>query len=392
VRTRKLLIITTVPETLVTILKRQPAFLAASLADKVDVELVTSPDASCRVVNRVEGVPVHTVHMARGMSPLADLVSVLAMVRLLLRVRPSIVHSYTAKAGLVAMLAAWICRVPLRIHTFTGLVFPTQSGPKRTLLIYTDRLICACATHVVPEGQGVKGDLERYGVTGKPLKLIGHGNIAGVETRHFRRRIDHVERASRSLARRLGLKKGEFVFCFIGRLNRDKGISELLEAFAGMPGSTRLVLVGALDQTAPISKHDQSIIDAHPRIHATGFLADIRPALCLADILVLPSYREGFPNVVLQASAMEVPVIATDISGSNEAIEPGFNGWLVPPRSSSALRDAMRTALETPAAVRRRMGALGRQRIEQRFEQKQHWKNMVEFYNGLLSTPQKERP
>ncbi|WP_442592948.1 glycosyltransferase family 4 protein [Parapusillimonas sp. JC17] len=383
-RIRKFLIVTTAPETLATILKHQPGYLARALAKTTAVELVTSPGPICHDIAQTERVPVHNVRMVRGMAPLADLISVLSMIRLLMQVRPAIVHSYTPKAGLVTMLAAWLCRVPVRIHTFTGLVFPTQTGLKQKILIWVDRVICACANQVVPEGNGVKNDLQRFGITAKPLGLIGHGNIAGVDTCHFDRHADCAQDASRVLADQLQICTREFVFCFAGRLNRDKGISELLAAFTALPEHARLILVGGLDLSAPISKRDQLIIQQHKRIHSLGFLADIRPALHLANVLVLPSYREGFPNVLLQAGAMELPVIATDINGCNEAIEPGVNGWLVRPRSSSALHEAMRTALSTPPAVRQQMGAQARLRVMQRFEQKQHWENMLRFYTRLL--------
>jgi glycosyltransferase involved in cell wall biosynthesis len=382
----KLLIVTTVPETLVTILRQQPRFLSMALAKRLDVELVTSPGPDCKGIEQAEGVTVHNVRMARGISPVADLLSLFAMIRLLLRIRPGIVHSYTSKAGLITMLAAWMCRVPVRIHTFTGLIFPTQTGLKRKLLIWMDRLNCACATTIVPESQGVKNDLQRFGITHKPLNLIGYGNIAGVNTTYFHRHADNTAEQSRHLARRLHLTGDEFVFCFVGRLNRDKGIAELLEAFVTLPEHTRLILLGALDVTAPIREQDQRIIEQHKRIDALGFLPDIRPALQLANVLVLPSYREGFPNVVLQAGAMELPVIATDISGSNEAIEPGLNGWLVPPRSVSALHAAMLAALDTPPPERRQMGAFARKRVIQRFEQKEHWKNMAYFYTRMLDS------
>lgn len=389
-RPQKFLIVTTVPETLATILKHQPGFLAKSFGGATAVELVTSPGPVCVEITETEGVPVHNVRMARGIAPLKDFLSVLSMIRLMLRVKPDIVHSYTEKAGMIAMLAAWLCRVPIRIHTFTGLVFPTQTGLKRQLLIWIDRLICACASQVVPEGLGVKNDLQQFGITRKPLNMIGHGNIAGVDTAYFDRHAEGVEAQSRSLAGQLQLSGHEFIFCFVGRLNRDKGILELLEAFETLPAHARLVLIGALDVSAPISKHEQRIIERHERIHALGFLSDIRPVLHLADAFVLPSYREGFPNTVLQAGAMELPVIATDINGCNEVIEPGMNGWLVPPRSARALNEAMRAALEAPPATLVQMGVHGRQRVIQRFERTQHWRNLMTFYNETLS-PLRER-
>ena len=378
----RLLITTTVPETLETILKNQPRYLAGHF----QVELATSPSESFSKVGHNEGLVVHRVPMMRGISVLNDLVSVVRMVRVLCRVRPALVHSYTPKAGLVTMLAAWLCRVPVRVHTFTGLIFPTEQGLRQKLLIWVDRLICACATHIVPEGLGVKKDLESFRITRKPLRVIGYGNIAGVNTAYFSAVAPGVAQSAAELRKRLGLGAEEFLFCFVGRLNKDKGLAELLQAFRALPTTAHLALIGDLDQTAPVDAATLAAIRSHPRVHALGFLGDIRSALGAADLLVLPSYREGFPNVLLEAGAMALPVIATDINGCNEVVEPGFNGWLVPPRDSPALEEAMRLAMQMPAPVRDQMCQHARARIQQRFERQQHWERMGAFYQGLLDS------
>lgn len=382
-----ILIATTVPDTLATILKGQPRYLATHF----NVALASSPGEFVSHVALNEGLEIHTVPMSRGINPVSDLVSVVRMVRLLRKVQPKLVHSYTPKAGLVMMLAAYLCRVPVRVHTFTGLIFPTSRGFKQKLLIWIDRLICACATHIVPEGLGVKKDLEAYRITSKPLHVIGHGNIAGVETAYFSPMATGVGDAASELKTKLGIPDDAFVFCFVGRLNRDKGLVELMQAFSVLPGSAHLVLVGGLDHSAPIDQATLTAIESNPRVHQMGFLSDIRPVLYLADILVLPSYREGFPNVVLQAGAMELPVIATDINGCNEVIEPEFNGWLVPPRDAQNLATAMKQAMQTPADVRLEMGKRARSRIQERFERQQHWERMVEFYQGLLDAHESKR-
>ena len=380
-----ILISTTVPGTLETILKDQPRYLARYFK----VELATSPSESLPNVGLNEGLVVHPVPMTRGISVLDDLVSVLRMVRVLSKVRPALVHSYTPKAGLVTMLAAWMCRVPVRVHTFTGLIFPTEHGLKQKMLIWVDRLICACATHIVPEGLGVKKDLESFRITRKPLRVIGYGNIAGVDTARFAPVATGVAQSADELRARLGLGSDKFLFCFVGRLNKDKGLAELLQAFSALPTTAHLALIGDLDRTAPVDAATLAAIRSHPRAHALGFLGDIRSALGAADLLVLPSYREGFPNVLLEAGAMALPVIATDINGCNEVIEPGFNGWLVPPRDSTALEEAMRQAMQMPASMRDQMGQNARARIQQRFERQQHWERMVAFYQALLAAPQR---
>jgi len=377
---RQLMLATTVPETFATILRFQPRRLARDF----DVSLVTSPGEGFRAVLTNEALTTHSVAMARGINVLRDIVSVTRMVALLLRTRPALLHSYTPKAGLVCMLSGWICRVPIRIHTFTGLVFPTSQGARQKLLIWIDRLICACATHIVPEGEGVANDLRRCRITSKPLQVIGHGNIAGVDTDFFSRDAPGVAKVAARLLEDRKIPDGAYLFSFIGRLNKDKGLDELIAAFAKLPGHAHLLLGGALDHTAPVSEATLATIAVNPRIHALGFLEDVRPLLFASDVLVLPSYREGFPNVLLQAGAMGIPAIASDINGCNELLEPGHNGWLVPVRDSKALADVMLVAMETAAAVRAAIGNRARARVADRFEQRDHWERMVRFYDDLL--------
>ncbi len=381
----RMTLVTSVPDTMAFILGGQPRHLSAIF----DVTLVTSPGNLVSRIELQEGLNVSSVSMERGINLIKDMASIWHMVHTLRLQRPDLVHSYTPKAGLVTMFAAWLCGVPIRVHTFTGLIFPTSTGLLRHILIWVDRLTCACATHVVPEGQGVKHDLERYRITSKPLCVIGHGNIAGVDTAHFDPEAPGVQDAAIALNTRLRIQPSDMVFCFVGRINREKGIAELYQAFSALPTQTHLLLVGDIDASAPISQELKAALDSAPRVHALGFVDDIRTALCLADVLVLPSYREGFPNVVLQAGAMALPVIATDINGCNEVIEPGFNGWLVPARNADALQVAMQAAMDAPERVRSAMGLHARERIKERFERTVHWQRMVKFYIDLLK---KQKP
>lgn len=374
---QKLLLVTTVPDTFISILNGQPGYLR----EFFDVILASSDDGRLVEFARLEGVQTHHVPMVRGINPFVDLCSIFGMVSLLLKIKPDVVHSYTPKAGLVSMLSAWICRVPVRVHTFTGLIFPTQTGLKQRLLIWIDRLICSCATRVVPEGQGVRANLRLYRITDKPLNVIGHGNIAGVDTDYFRPDREDVQEAAKVLRDRMSGSR--FAFCFVGRLNRDKGIRELVQAFSRLPKDVSLLLVGGDDPVASIDDETRKLIRASANIHSLGFLRDIRPALAASDVLVLASYREGFPNAVLQAGAMWLPVIATDISGSNEAITAGLNGWLVPPADIDALYVAMDSALALPKESLLAMGQRARQRIAERFERTEHWKRMQRFYQEL---------
>ncbi|MCK8104717.1 glycosyltransferase family 4 protein [Pseudoalteromonas sp. 2CM36K] len=374
----KLVIVTTVPTTLTSILAQQPSYLAKHF----DVALISSPHAELKKVQSTEGVATYGVPMERGISPVKDLVSLFKMVKQLRVLKPTIVHSYTPKAGLITMLAGFICRIPVRVHTFTGLIFPTSTGIKQKILIWMDRLICACATTIVPEGNGVKKDLIDSAITRKPLKVIGSGNIAGVDTTFFDKQTVIDKQLHLSLLEQLNLSKHAFVFCFVGRFTQDKGFTELLSAFYELPESAHLLLVGEMDERLPLPTELTKNLSSHSRIHNIGWQNDVRPALAISNVLLLPSYREGFPNTPLQAGAMALPCIVTDINGCNEIIEPGLNGWVVPVKNSKALAGAMFKSMQADNLTQ--LGLQARSIIVEKFERQAHWQNMLRFYNKQL--------
>ena len=346
-----------------------------------DVVAVSTPDHELQEIAQREGIRVIGVPMSRPIAPLRDLVSLWRLIRVFRRERPAMVHSITPKAGLLSMIAAWICRVPVRLHTFTGLVFPTATGLKQRILILTDRITCACATHIVPEGEGVKADLINYNITRKPLQVLGYGNIRGIDLDHYRRSSEVMEKA-------LTLRKPNlFTFVFIGRVVRDKGIDELVEAFSLLHSEhpqTRLILVGrAEDNLDPVSPNTRRTIASHPAIEAVGNQSDVRPWLAASDALVFPSYREGFPNVVIEAGALDLPSIVTDINGSREIIVHGQNGIIVPPRNAQALLQAMTQFVQNPQATQA-MAQKARQMIASRFEKSFVQKCLFDYYNQIL--------
>lgn len=250
------------------------------------------------------------------------------------------VHSLTPKAGLLSMIAAYITRVPVRIHTFTGLVFPTATGIQQKILILTDRITCYCANYIIPEGEGVKKDLEKYHITHKPLHIIGNGNINGIDMAWYNCTEEICRKASQ-----LRNPESTLTFCCVGRLVRDKGIIELVNAFSRLHKeypTIFLFLVGTFEEEDPLPRAIHNTIREHPAICFTGWQEDIRPYLAASDVFVFPSYREGFPNVVLQAGAMNLPSIVTDINGSNEIIIPGENGIIIPAKDEETLYQAMK--------------------------------------------------
>ena len=351
------------------------------LAQTYDVVAVSTPDDELHEMAQREGVRVVGVAMRRPISPLHDLRSLLGLIRVFRRERPDMVHSITPKAGLLSMIAAWVCRVPVRLHTFTGLVFPTAVGFKQKILMLTDRITCACATHIVPEGEGVKNDLINYGITRKPLHVLGYGNVRGVDMQHY-------NRTPEVLAAAKPIKQPEvFTFVFVGRVVRDKGINELVQAFARLNAqepATRLILVGRFeDDLDPVLPQTRQTIEQNDAIEAVGSQADVRPWLAASDALVFPSYREGFPNVVLEAGAMGLPSIVTDINGSREIIVEGKNGVIVPPRDTDSLYAAMMRFVQQPRQVAQ-MAANAREMIASRFEKSFVEQCLIDYYKEIL--------
>lgn len=376
---KRLVIVTTVPITIQGILKEQPKFMN----NYFEVLIISSPSEVLNQIGESENLPVYGVEMHRGINVLKDILSLVSMVYRLNKLKPDIIHSYTPKAGLIAMLASFICRVPIRVHTFTGLIFPTSTGIKKKILIWMDRLICACATTIVPEGNGVKNDLIHYGITHKQLAVIGSGNIAGVDTALFCRQTVINQGLHLSLIKQLDLPVNAFVFCFVGRFTQDKGFTELLSAFNELPDNAHLLLVGEMDERLPLPNESTQTLNSHSRIHNIGWQSDVRPALAISNVLVLPSYREGFPNTPLQAGAMELPCIVSDINGCNEIIKKDFNGWIVPVKDSNALANAMLKSMQTDNLDQ--LGLQARANIVEKFERQTHWQNMLNFYKQQLA-------
>ena len=328
-----------------------------------------------------EGVRTHAVKMYRYITPLRDFKSLRRLIKVFRMERPQMVHSITPKAGLLSMMAAWMTRVPVRVHTFTGLVFPTATGLRRLILATTDRLTCLFATHIIPEGNGVKSDLQRYHITRKPLRVLGYGNLRGVDLKYYNPDDPGVCAAAEPLK-----KDGIFTFVFIGRMVGDKGLNELVEAFRILNqecADTRLLLIGWEAETDPLKPETEDEISRNPAIEYVGYQADVRPWLVASDVLVLPSYREGFPNVVLEAGAMGLPAIVTDINGSNEIISEGVNGMIVPPKDCRLLYEAMKNMYGFKDKLFG-MGKRARGIIAERFEQSYVRYCIKEYYREIL--------
>ena len=373
---RKIIRATTIPLSLDIFCKD----MLKELSSQYDILAVSSPGEELDRVAAREGVAIAKVAMQRHIAPFHDFISLLKLIRLFHREKPWIVHSMTPKAGLLCMIAAKLCRVPHRIHTFTGLIWPTASGLKRKILIATDKLLCSCATIIIPEGNGVKQDLLSARITSKPLNVLANGNVRGIDLNHYRLSDEVVQQAK-------GLRKDNTItYIFIGRLVADKGITELVNAFVKLNqlhDNTRLLLVGPKEQTiSPLPSHILQTIESHKSIEAVGMQHDIRPWLAAADVFVFPSYREGFPNVVIEAGAMALPSIVTDINGSNEIIIEGKNGLIIPSHDSDSLFNSM-LRLYSDASLRQSLSRNARDLIADRFDCHLVRKALYDLYSSL---------
>ena len=374
----KLIRTATVAMSLDLLLKGQLDFLNGNY----NVIAVSGEDNHLLQVKEREKVNTVDISLKREISPIKDLISLVRLFILFKKEKPLIVHSITPKAGLLSMIAAYFARVPVRIHTFTGLVFPSKNRALQQLLITMDRILCKCATNVYPEGEGVKNDLIQFKITSKPLKVIANGNINGIDLEHFNPE-NISEASSQKLSTSLGIETNDFVFIFIGRLVADKGINELIAAFSKLSkqkNNIKLLLVGPFEQEIdPISKETLLEIQNNLNIISTGYQEDVRNYLALAKVLVFPSYREGFPNVVLQAGAMGLPSIVTNINGCNEIIKDNYNGIIIPIKNEITIFDAMQLVLEDKKKLLF-LQSNARASIEARFDQQVVWKAILEEY------------
>ncbi len=349
--------------------------------DGYEIVVVTSPGKELEAFKqRHPEDKTIEVPMERRISLIKDLKSLCQMIKVMRKEKPYMVHSMTPKAGLLTMISGWLTDVPVRVHTFTGLVWPTESGIKRKILMATDWITCACATHIIPEGQGVLNDLINHGVCRKPMKVLGFGNVKGVDMDKF------------NPARFPDIKKDEsiFRFVFVGRIVGDKGINELVEAFVRLNKeypAIQLTLVGKYEANLdPVKPETLNIIEVNPCIDACGpkYGDDLLIEYMKSDCFVMPSYREGFPNTVMEAGAMGLPSVVTDINGSREIIIHGENGLIVSSKDSDALYEAMKQMIED-ASAREKMAANARPLIDYRFEKSFVQGCLIKFYEEILN-------
>ncbi len=346
------------------------------------VTLVSGPGALLDNTAADEGVAAIAVSMQRGIAPLADMVSLFRLWLLLRRLKPDLTEFSTPKAGLLGNVAARLAGVPRRVYMLRGLKLDRSTGFKRLVLLAAERMTSACAQIVLCNSASLRSEALDLGVAPKAkLRLLGEGSSNGVDLERFCP-------GPSDLRSQLGFPDDAPVLGFVGRLTRDKGLPELIDAFDAIlkaEPEARLLLVGWFDAAEDALSPDlRARIESHPRILCTGFVADTAPYYRAMDLMVLPTWREGFPNVVLEAAATGIPVITTECTGSRDAVVPEVTGLLIPPGYPEAIREAVLALLRNPER-RRRMGEAARAWVWEHYERTRVLDLTVAFYRSLLA-------
>jgi glycosyltransferase involved in cell wall biosynthesis len=344
-------------------------------------------------VARPDGVSIINVPIQRGISPIRDLASLYRLWRILRELRPTITNVGTPKAGLLGGLAAWLNRVPCRFYTLHGLRFETTKGLKRRLLIYAERLACRFAHRVICVSKSVREKAIASGLlTQAQAVVLGSGSCNGVDTSRFAATPGIVRQAA-DLRHRLGIPAHAPVVLFIGRFTRDKGIPELLEAFQQLNQQfpeARLLFVGCFEDGDPLPADIRRRLKTHPRVILAGTARDTAPYYALADMLVLPSHREGLPTVILEAHAAGKPVIGASATGIVDVVVNGETGLLFPIGDAQALAEAM-ARLVIGKALARKMGLAGQEQVKRSFGQEQIWQALRREYLEVLQWKESPR-
>lgn len=376
---KKFFITTTIPTTL--------SFFKGNLrylSEWFEVCAISSKLEELQQIGKREGVRTHCIPMERPIALFKDFICLFKFISFFLKERPYVVHGNTPKASMLSMVAAWITRRPVRIYMCHGLRYQGTQGKMRKLLMWMEKLTCACATEVICVSNGVRETFAADGIC--PLTksvVLGAGSATGIDLEYFNPSLVN----DTAMRRELGIAPEDFVFIFVGRIVTDKGLNELVAAFERLSkeySHIQLVVVGPEEtEQNPITEESRTIIKENTRIHAIGRRSDVRPYLLGADAFVFPSYREGFGMVLIEANAMGIPAISSDIIGCNEVIVPGENGDIIPAKDEEALYSKMKEWIDAPEAVKV-MSVKSRELVKTRFDRKVVWKNALNEYLRLM--------
>ena len=381
----KLVRITTVPVSLLVLLKGQMKFMKQH---GFDVTMISSEGKEVNDLKLQEDCTHVAIKLTRKITPFTDFVSLIKLTILLRKIKPDIVHTHTPKAGLIGMWAAKLAGVKIRLHTIAGLPWVESKGLLRRLLIIIEKITAFAATAIFPNSFVQRDFLLANGIATKKMKVIGNGSSNGIDTNHFSLN-DEIDNQAQVIRQQLRIDENGWAWIFVGRIVRDKGITELIDAFLQIHAQfpeDKLLLLGIQEPDLdPLDEKYVNFLQSHPAIQCCGFQKDIRPYLAASQVLVFPSYREGFPNVPMQAGAMGCALILSDINGCNEIVNAGKDGWLVPVKNTSALKAAMLQARTNPIQTMKFAEAV-KEKIKSGYAQSYLWDCLLHEYQHLLKT------
>lgn len=348
-----------------------------------ELHVVTSPGEGILDFERAEGVPVHQVPMPRAITPGRDALALARLVALIRRLGPDLVHAHTPKGGLLGTLAARAAGIPVRLYHLRGLALATATGPKRAVLTAAERTSCSVSTHILCNAHSLRAEALDLGLCAPEkieVLLAGSGNGVDAKGRFDPARLPLGTREA--VRKELEVPADALVVGFVGRLVGDKGVRELADAWRLLREErpdAHLVLVGRFEEKDAVPSEVRTALEADARVHLAGYQKDPARLYAAMDVVALPTYREGFPNVPLEAAAMRLPVVSTKVAGCVDAVADGKTGLLVEPRDPGGLLEALRRYASDPA-LRRAHGEAGRARVEKLFARERLWEALEHVY------------
>lgn len=376
--------ITTVPISLKVLLKGQLNFMQQN---GFKVIAISARGEEVDELKNQENCNHISIPLTRNINPLADLFSIIKLFFLLRKIKPSIVHTHTPKAGFVGMIAAYLARVPIRLHTIAGLPWSIEKGVKKRILKTVEKLTVFASSKVYVNSNNLLSYLKNENIKNNKICLLGSGTSNGIDTNYFSNSIQIKQNVEQLLIQN-NVIPNSFIWLFVGRVVKAKGIQELIEAFVNIqkkyPDDLLWIVGNEELDLDPIEEVYRNILYSNQSIKLFGFQKDVRPYYSAANMLLFPSYREGFPNVPMQAALMDCGLILSNINGCNEIVSHQVSGLLVQPKSSKDLFEKMLFSRENEKLIHQ-YKQKAKLHISSNFNQDVVWKNLLNEYKNLIA-------